>query len=469
MNVVLIGPSGAGKGTQAEKLVSGFILLHISTGDLFRESLQNQTALGIIAKKYMDQGELVPDEVVEAIVEEYLRKANPDQGIIFDGFPRNRSQAKFLDELFKELGRELDLIIYLKVSDEVVVKRLPGRVICRNCQIPFHKIYRPFTTCHNCGSTHSYERDDDTPEIARSRLREFHRATATLIHYYQERGKLYIVDGEDEIENVYARLVTAIESAARAEARVATHEEAEQIRALKDVRLALSREQASHRSLDIILLGAPGSGKGTQAVQLSQRYNVRRIATGDLFRKNIEAETDLGKLAKKYMDRGELVPDNLTEAMVRERLSRPDTQAGFILDGFPRTLPQAEALTEIMTDMQRRIDCVLYISVPDVDIVERLSGRLICRDCQSPFHKLHHPFKTCPYNRCQGEFLYQREDDSPETVLTRLRTYHRQTAPLIQYYREAGVLIEINGVGQLSQVYERTIAEIQKIAAAETI
>jgi adenylate kinase len=469
MNIVLIGPSGAGKGTQAEKLVPGYNLLHISTGDLFRESLQAQTALGIIAKKYMDQGELVPDEVVEAMVEEYLRKADPAKGVLFDGFPRNRSQAKFLDELFKELGRELDLVVYLGVSDEVVVDRLPGRLICRTCQSPYHEIYRPFSTCHNCGGQESYERDDDTPEITRARLREFHRATATLIPSYQEAGRLFIIDGEDDIEAVHQRFIAAIGSVEGAEVRAATPEEAEEIRALKEVRLALPRDQVAHRSLDIILLGAPGSGKGTQAVQLSNLYDVRRIATGDLFRKNIEAQTDLGKVAKRYMDRGELVPDNVTEGMVRERLSRPDTQAGFILDGFPRTLPQAEALTEIMTDMQRRIDSVIYINVPDEEIVGRLSGRLICRDCQSPFHTIHNPFETCPYDRCHGEFLYQREDDSPDTVRTRLRTFHRQTVPLIRYYREAGVLTEIDGVGHVADIFERTVSEIRRITATERI
>ncbi len=471
MNIALIGPSGAGKGTQADKLVPKYNLLHISTGDLFRESLENQTALGILAKKYMNQGELVPDEVVEAMVEEYVRKNDSRRGVLFDGFPRNKSQGKFLDDLFKEMEQELDIVIYLRVSDDEVVERLPGRVICHGCQTPYHKIHNPFKVCHKCGSSQSYHRDDDNPETTRARLRVFHRETAPLIEYYQETGKLVIIDAEDTIEEVYKAVDEAVQAVKRQEvrSRSATRAEAEEIQALKDVRTALSKEQALHRSLDIVLLGAPGSGKGTQAVQLGQRFNIRRIATGDLFRKNIQEETELGKLAKKYMDRGELVPDNVTEAMVRERLSRPDTAPGFILDGFPRTMPQAEALTEIMTDMHRRIDIVLYIKVSDEEIVERLSGRLICRECQSPFHKLYNPFKTCPYNRCQGEYLYQREDDSPETVRTRLKTFHRQTAPLIQYYQNAGLLVEIDGVGDVSQVFERIIAAIQKITEVEAV
>jgi adenylate kinase len=471
MNIALIGPSLAGKGTQADKLIPEFDLLHIAAGDIFRESLENQTALGVLAQKYMDQGELVPDDVVEAMVEEFVRKADPKKGILFDGFPRTMYQAKFLDDLLKEAGRELDAIIYLKVSKDEVIKRLPGRVICRKCQSPFHKVDNPFQLCayNACQGEHLYQRDDDNPETIRARLRVFHREAATLIDYYQQSGKLIIVDGERNIEQVHGEIMAALEAVRRSEGRPATFEEAQQITALKDVRLALSREQAKHRSLDVVLLGAPGSGKGTQAVQLGKLFNIRRIATGDLFRKNIEEETKLGKLAKKYMDRGELVPDNVTEAMVRERLSRQDTRNGFILDGFPRTLPQAEALTEIMTDMHRRIDLVIYLKVPDDEIIERLSGRLICQKCQSPFHKIYNPFQSCPYNQCAGEYLYQREDDRPETVGNRLRTFHRQTAPLIQYYNDAGLLVEIDGVGEVMEVFERTLAVVRKVIEAETV
>ena len=471
MNIVLIGPSLAGKGTQADKLIPELDLLHIATGDVFRESLENQTALGVLAQQYMDQGELVPDDVVEAMVEEFVNKADPNKGILFDGFPRTLYQAKFLEDLLKETGRALDAVIYLKVSNDEVVKRLPGRMICRKCQSPFHRVYNPFQTCPYtmCQGEYLYQRDDDNPETIRARLRVFHREAATLIDYYQQREKLIIIDGEQDIEQVHKAILNALEAVQRSEGRSATFEEAQQITALKDVRLALSREQAKHRSLDIVLLGAPGSGKGTQAVQLGKFFNIRRVATGDLFRKNIEEQTQLGKLAKKYMDRGELVPDNVTEAMVRERLSRQDTAGGFILDGFPRTLPQAEALTEIMTDMNRRIDLVIYLNVADDEIIERLSGRLICRKCQSPFHKTYNPFERCPYSQCEGEYLYQREDDRPETVRNRLRTFHRQTTPLIQYYSDAGLLVEIDGVGEVSEVFERTLVVVRKIIEIETI
>jgi adenylate kinase len=219
--------------------------------------------------------------------------------------------------------------------------------------------------------------------------------------------------------------------------------------------------QSTLTSLNIVLFGAPGSGKGTQAGRLCKQYDLPHIATGDLFRENLNNNTELGQLARSYMNRGELVPDDVTVAMVRDRLARPDTDRGFLLDGFPRTLPQAKALDQLLTELGRRIDGVLYIMVTDEAIVNRLSGRIICRECQTPFHKVHSPFKTCPLNKCQGEYLYQRDDDNPETVQARLNTFHTQTAPLIDYYKAAGALIEIAGEGNVSQIAERTIAAIE--------
>ena len=216
--------------------------------------------------------------------------------------------------------------------------------------------------------------------------------------------------------------------------------------------------------MNIVLLGVPGSGKGTQALRIGQQLDVPTISTGELFRKNVDSETELGSMVKKYLDRGDLVPDDVTSAMVRDRLALPDTQAGFILDGFPRTLAQAEALTEMMLEMNRQIDIGLYIHVADDKIVERLSGRLVCRECQTPFHKIYNPFKTCPFAKCQeGEYLYQCNDDNPETVRARLKVFHSLTKPLIEYYRQAGILVEIDGVGEVAEVFERAVTAIKTV------
>ena len=214
-----------------------------------------------------------------------------------------------------------------------------------------------------------------------------------------------------------------------------------------------------------ILVGGPGSGKGTQAEQICKQLNLPHIATGDLFRDNLKRQTDLGKLAKTYMDRGELVPDDVTDAMVQERLGRPDTAAGFVLDGFPRTMHQAEALTEMIAHLGRRLAGVIYINVSDEEIVNRLSGRLICRNCQSPYHtQFKPPAKPGICDLCGGP-LYQRDDDNPQTVRARLKTFHGQTGPLIEYYQKAGLVAEIAGEGNVAQVTARTLAAAKKLAA----
>lgn len=195
----------------------------------------------------------------------------------------------------------------------------------------------------------------------------------------------------------------------------------------------------------IILLGPPGSGKGTQAARVGDSLNLPHVASGDLFRYNLANETELGLKAKVYMDRGELVPDDITIAMVLDRLSQPDCAEGALLDGFPRTLSQAEALDQALAAQGRKVSLVPFIAVPDEVVVERLSGRRICRECQTPFHVVYNPFESCPFQKCQGEYLYQRDDDKPETIRSRLKVYWKQTSPLIDYYRKKGVLVEVNG------------------------
>jgi len=211
----------------------------------------------------------------------------------------------------------------------------------------------------------------------------------------------------------------------------------------------------------IVLLGPPGSGKGTQAARVAESLHLPHVASGDLFRYNIGHETELGLKAKVYMDRGDLVPDDITIAMVLDRLSKPDCAKGALLDGFPRTLAQAEALDTALAVQGHKVSLVPLIAVPDEVVVERLSGRLICRECQTPFHKVYNPFQTCPYDKCNGEFIYQRDDDKPETVRSRLKVYWEQTSPLIDYYRDKGVLVEIDGDQPMEAVEAQLRAAIE--------
>ena len=210
-----------------------------------------------------------------------------------------------------------------------------------------------------------------------------------------------------------------------------------------------------------ILLGPPMSGKGTQAVRLTQLLGIPHVASGDLFRYNIKNQTVLGREAKKFIDRGDLVPDEITIGMVAERLNREDCANGALLDGFPRTIPQAKALDGILGDLDASLEAVFSISVPDDALVERASGRRLCRTCGESYHLKFNPPEEPGICDKDGGELYQREDDIPDTVRQRLEVYGRQTSPLIEFYRERGILVEINGDQSIDDV-ARDIEKVVK-------
>ncbi len=197
--------------------------------------------------------------------------------------------------------------------------------------------------------------------------------------------------------------------------------------------------------MKIIMLGAPGAGKGTQAAKIAEKYSIPTISTGDIFRENIKAGTELGKKAKSYMDAGDLVPDSLVCDLVVDRVHQDDCAKGYILDGFPRTIPQAEALTAALAETGEKVDYALEINLPDQNIIDRMGGRRVCKGCGATYHTVNIPSKVdgiC--DKCGGELIL-RDDDAPETVKKRLDVYHEQTAPLIEYYKNAGVLHVIDG------------------------
>ena len=465
MNIALLGPSGVGKGTHAENLKATFNLLHVCTGDLFRQNIENKTPLGLQAQQYLREGELVPDEVVDAMIDAHLKIVRPDQGILFDGFPRTLSQATFLQERLGQIGRQLDAVIYLDVSEEEVVKRLSGRLICRHCLVSFHKISRPFQICPggHCSGEDLYQRPDDYPEMARVRLRLYRRTTRPVLDFFQQQKKLVVLDGEGPIQKVGCNLVEILQTIAQDSGRIGGAID-HQLNRLWKTQESPRPTPLSLQSLDLVLLGAPGSGKGTQAEQLAREFKLEHVATGDLFRDNLKRETSLGKLAKTYMDQGELVPDEITDAMLEERLQRPETAGGFVLDGFPRNVHQAEALAHLMAELGRHVIGVLYIQVPDDQIVGRLSGRWICRNCQAPYHlKFKPPAKEGICDLCGGA-LYQRDDDNSKTITARLKNFHAQTEPLISFYNREGLLIEVDGSGNPTEVARSTVAAVGKIA-----
>ena len=209
--------------------------------------------------------------------------------------------------------------------------------------------------------------------------------------------------------------------------------------------------------MKIIMLGAPGAGKGTQAKKIADKYGIPHISTGDISRANIKNGTELGKKAKAYMDQGLLVPDDLTLELIMDRFREPDCAAGYVLDGFPRTIPQAEALTRALEANGDSIDYAVNVEVPDENIISRMSGRRACLACGATYHIVHIPTKAegiC--DRC-GEKLVLRDDDKPETVQKRLDVYHSQTQPLIEYYTDQGKLAEVDGTAPMEDVFEAIV------------
>jgi adenylate kinase len=211
----------------------------------------------------------------------------------------------------------------------------------------------------------------------------------------------------------------------------------------------------------IVLLGPPGAGKGTQAEAISAKLCLPHISSGDIFRENLKDHTELGKMADTYISKGELVPDDVTIAMIKERLSRPDCSDGALLDGFPRTPAQAEALAAMLTEVCGKVTSVPYICVPDDVLIERLAGRWTCRQAGHVFHQKYNPPHQAGVCDFDGSELYQREDDKTDTVKRRIRVYLEQTQPLVDYYQQRGVLIEVDGKKPIEQVTQHLLAALQ--------
>ena len=214
--------------------------------------------------------------------------------------------------------------------------------------------------------------------------------------------------------------------------------------------------------MKIIMLGAPGAGKGTEAKRIAQRYGIPHVSTGDIFRANIKNGTELGMKAKAYMDAGNLVPDEITIGMLLDRIHEADCEKGYVLDGFPRTIPQAESLTAALKERGEKMDYAIDVDVPDENIIKRMSGRRACLACGATYHIAYNPPKkegVC--DQC-GEPLVLRKDDKPETVKNRLEVYHQQTQPLIDYYKKEGILAQVDGTQNMDQVFE----DIVKILGA---
>jgi adenylate kinase len=214
--------------------------------------------------------------------------------------------------------------------------------------------------------------------------------------------------------------------------------------------------------MNLILVGPPGSGKGTQAKMLVDKYNIPQISTGDILREAVKEGSPLGKQAKDFMDKGALLPDEVVIGIIEERLKKPDCKGGFILDGFPRTVAQAEALGAILDKMDLKIEYLINIEIDDEELLKRLTGRRTCRKCGKGYHVVFDPPKNKDVcNKCKGE-LYQRDDDKEDTIKSRLKVYHQQTAPVVEFYQKKNTSRAINGLGKIDEVFQRITDIIER-------
>ncbi|HEX4835571.1 MAG TPA: adenylate kinase [bacterium] len=219
--------------------------------------------------------------------------------------------------------------------------------------------------------------------------------------------------------------------------------------------------------MNLIFMGPPGAGKGTQAEIFHERHGIPHISTGDILRAAVRAETELGRTAQAYMQRGDLVPDAVMQEIIQRRLSEPDCAAGFILDGYPRTLPQAEALDTLLAATHRSLDAVVFFEIREEVLLRRLTGRRVCPACGAIYHLDHKPPRVPGRCDLDGTALVQRKDDAPDTVLHRLQVFRQWTAPLVDYYRARGLFLSVNAEGSVSDVYRRILEFVQSRAARE--
>lgn len=383
LNIALFGPPGAGKGTQSEFLVDQYNLGYISTGEILRKELKAESDLGKQAKDIIASGGLVSDEIIVQILEKTIA-ANPHaNGFLFDGFPRTTIQAYILEGLMTKLNTQLDCLINLDVPEEESVRRLLER-----------------------GKTSG--RSDDNEEVIRNRLKEYDEKTRPVLEFYEERGLRIDVDGTASIDKV------------------------------RDNIEAIARDQYSKRPVSLVVFGYPGSGRGSQARALADRFGLEFIATGKMFDEEIAAGTEIGRKVKEIYENGDLVPDEIVIPLIEKKLASTKDVRGFIFKGFPRTLVQSYILDGLLKKHGCTSPKVLEIEVPILELVERLEQRSRTDACM-------------PY------------DTGAAKIVRRLRDHEQKTLPVIEKYGELHGVTKIDGRGSFEEVFEACSKEVRSL------
>lgn len=382
LNIALFGPPGAGKGTQSKLLIEKYNLTYISTGDILREEIANQTAVGIKAKDIIERGGLVPDEMIVQIIEKKVTMSPVSNGFLFDGFPRTVVQAYILEGLLLKLNSNLKCMLSLEVPYDVLRKRMIER-----------------------GKISG--RSDDKIEVIENRLLEYENKTKPLIDFYKEKNIFYPINGVGTLEEIFDRLKNTIESLIK------------------------------QKYFNIVLLGKPGAGKGTQGHLIARNNNLVYISTGKLLRKEVAENTEIGIFAKKYLDRGELVPDEIPIKLIEREINNNPKASGFVFKGFPRTIVQAYILDGILRRTNSRVTLMLDMKLATSEAVKRLNDR----------------------SKTENRRLY---DTSLDLILNRLDEYEENASQIVEFYKKQSIYFEIEASGSEELVHKRLEDAIQQ-------
>ncbi len=372
LNIALFGPPGAGKGTQSRLLLERYNLTYIATGDMLRTEIMEESELGMMAKSIIDRGELVSDDIIVRMIEKKIQ-TNPDtKGFLFDGFPRTIVQAYILEGLLLRKNTGLNSVLFLDVPEDELVRRLSER-----------------------GKTSG--RTDDTSEVIQFRLKEYRAKTAPVAGYFHDQGLLTTIPGLGTIDEICQRLDNVIEASLRT------------------------------TWLNVVLAGPPGAGKGTQSALLAEKYNLVHIATGDVLRKALAEGNELGLQAKPYMDRGDMVPDEIVIRLIEKLIMHNPKTKGFIFDGFPINIVQAYILDGMLKKMGSSLACMINLQVSTLESINRLLAR--------------------------GKTPAARSyDANAEIIIKRLMEYENQIKKVDDYYVSQGKFVMVNGSGSVEDI-----------------
>lgn len=383
LNIALFGPPGAGKGTQSQKLLEKYNLTYISTGDMLRKEISEGSPLGLEAKSVIASGGLVSDELIVRIIEKTIRTNASSKGILFDGFPRTTVQAYILEGLLLKLNSSLDCMISLDVPDKELIDRL---------------LLRAKTS----------GRSDDTLDVIKVRLKEYENKTKPVADFYAKKNKYFPVNGVGDIDEIFENIVNTIEYNRKKE------------------------------YTNIVILGKPGAGKGTQGKFLADKHNLVYISTGAMLRQEVADNTEIGKIAKPYMDKGQIVPDEIPIKLIEDKIESNPNAEGFIFKGFPRTIVQAYILDGLLRREDMQLSGMIEMRISTLEAVKRLSARA-------------HSDRVRPY------------DMTSDLIVDRLEQYRQKTQPVNDYYKKQEKFHSVKATGTEEKVFDRLSEQIGEI------